>query len=441
MGSLRSKLIQLLRGAYADRTGFEEVYDRLVYEIGLKRKELEEKQGTIVLRSSLSGAAEYKASKELATALSKTYRHNRLAQEAVRRHGGIVVKFVNDGLMVTFPFKGSDSAVQALCAAVEIQKSFVMVNKAIPNEADRIKSQIGIAAGFVIDFSSFSPIGEAITDPQGPVVDMAERLVSITKPSQILTHDTFVNALPGKQDEIAISEPVARRLRGFLQPISVYEVIWDSRPRGISFSPPVFIESGYLTTEFIIDQIRHAKSHVLITGQTNRRFTDDFDFRNLVAEKIEEIPDFILEIVFQNPYSPFKEYAQQETRRRVQDMESLVLENIRKGSRLFRNLVPNVKFFVSDYSMIIPFVKRDSEVFFALPIRSHPEGKKVVGMTGGPYFWTLAESPVARDILLNHLEQQDRVELDLLAIVGDPTTLPNILRAQSTLPDIVTDAS
>lgn len=416
---LGKAITNLFRGPSAEKTGFEEVYDRLVQEIDLKEQKLEENSGTIVLWISLSGATEYKSSRELATALTKVYRHNRIAQQIISNNKGTVIKLLSDGLVATFIFNGSDSALNALLVTLKIQEEFARINRAIPNKDDQIKSQIGITAGFVIDFSSYNPIGEEITDPQGSVVDLAEQLASLAKPDQILTHDIFADALPSSHERFKISNYVQRRLPGFVNPINVFEVIWDNQIRDISFPAPIFIESGYLTSEFINEQIRAAKFRVMITGHTNRRFTNDFDFRNLLAEKIEVNPDFTIEMIFLNPYSAFKIYSQQITRRRMEDIEPLVIDSIYNGCLLFRQLVPNIKFYASEYSMIIPFVQRDEELFFALPIRSHPEGRKFIGMTGGPYFWSQVESPIAQEILQNHFQQNDRVELDIDSICGN----------------------
>lgn len=421
------KLSQLFRGPVADKGGFEEVYDRLAQEIDIRRKALEANKGTIILWMTITDISEYKSSRELPTALAKVYRHHRVAQQVIKEFGGVPIKFLTDGLVATFEFDGTESVLKALNSAIKIQKECAKINITIPNDDDKLKTQIGITAGFVIDFSSYNPTGQIISDPQGIIVDLAQKLSEIAKPEQILTHDKFFNSLPSKIDEVSFSQPTERRIRGFSQPLQVYEINWDNRTRNISFPPPMFFESGYLTSDFINTQLSLAKSKLIITGHTNHRFTDDFDFRNSIAEKIDKNPDFKLSLVFLNPYSSFTEYARQITRRRIENMEHLVIENIYKGSQMYKSLSDNVTFAVSDYSMIIPFTQRDEELFFAVPIRSHPSGKKFVGMTGGPYFRSQTESPIAQEIIQNHYEQSDRIELNLEEISKDISLIKKLI--------------
>ncbi len=134
--------------------------------------------------------------------------HNDIVRQALAAHGGSEIKHTGDGIMASYP-----SASSALDSAVQIQRSFVKRNEEDPDEEIRVR--IGINAG--------EPVREQ-DDLFGTAVQLARRICDQAEPGQILASNVVRELVAGKGFLFADMGETA--LRGFEDPMRVYEVRW-----------------------------------------------------------------------------------------------------------------------------------------------------------------------------------------------------------------------
>jgi class 3 adenylate cyclase len=144
-----------------------------------------------------------------ARAMAVLREHDRIVGEALGQHGGSEVKHTGDGLMAAFP-----SVVGAIQSAVQIQARLA--------EADNnagLRVRIGMAAG--------EPVTER-NDLFGAVVQLAARLCSRAEPGSVLVSSTVHDLALGKG--FVFRKRGRVRLKGFDEPLHVFEVVWQSPP-------------------------------------------------------------------------------------------------------------------------------------------------------------------------------------------------------------------
>jgi adenylate cyclase len=130
--------------------------------------------------------------------------HKELIKPLVHQHGGRIVKFVGDGVLVEFP-----SAVNAVSCAVAIQRMIADANVPI-EESKRILLRIGINVGDVI--------GEG-DDIYGEGVNIAARLETLAEPGGVSISAMVHQSLGNRTDEIFTDtgehqlKNIARRIR------------------------------------------------------------------------------------------------------------------------------------------------------------------------------------------------------------------------------------
>ena len=133
--------------------------------------------------------------------------HERITREALKAHGGSEVKTMGDGFMTSF-----GSATKALECAIAIQRAFAERN----DSADEpIKVRIGLNAG--------EPIAED-EDLFGTTVNMAARICAKAGGGEILAPIVVRELVAGK--EFLISDRGETEMRGFEDPVRLYEVRW-----------------------------------------------------------------------------------------------------------------------------------------------------------------------------------------------------------------------
>jgi class 3 adenylate cyclase len=137
--------------------------------------------------------------------------HERIVREALRAHGGTEVKAMGDGFMASF-----SSATRALECAIAMQRAFAAHSDENPEAPIRVR--IGLNAG--------EPIAED-EDLFGTAVNMAARIAEQAKGEVILVSDVVRQLVAGK--EFAFLDRGEVALKGFADPIRLYEVQW--RPR------------------------------------------------------------------------------------------------------------------------------------------------------------------------------------------------------------------
>ena len=136
--------------------------------------------------------------------------HNSIVQDALLTFGGTQVKHTGDGIMASFPT--SSSAVEC---AVTIQRAFEAHNEANPNE--QVFVRIGLNAG--------EPVQEG-DDLFGTAVQMASRVCAAAQPGEVLTSDVVRQLVAGKG--FLFADRGEAVLRGFEDPVRVYEVRWQN---------------------------------------------------------------------------------------------------------------------------------------------------------------------------------------------------------------------
>ncbi|MCH8816026.1 MAG: alpha/beta fold hydrolase [Chloroflexi bacterium] len=138
--------------------------------------------------------------------------HERMVREALKAHGGSEVKTMGDGFMASF-----GSATKALKCAIAIQSVFAERNE---SAEEPIKVRIGLNAGEPI--AEDDPGGHS--DLYGTAVNMAARIAAKAEGGQILVPVVVRELVAGK--EFLFADCGDTELRGFEDPVRVYEVRW-----------------------------------------------------------------------------------------------------------------------------------------------------------------------------------------------------------------------
>jgi adenylate cyclase len=136
-------------------------------------------------------------------------RRKQAAEPAIARHGGRIVKLMGDGALVEF-----SSAVEAVAAAIDIQRDMAERNAVLPDD-ERIEFRIGINLGDIV----IEPDGEIYGDG----VNIAARIEGLAEPGGIALARNIKNQLRGKLD-VAIAPLGAQRLKNIDEPVEVWRV-------------------------------------------------------------------------------------------------------------------------------------------------------------------------------------------------------------------------
>jgi class 3 adenylate cyclase len=134
--------------------------------------------------------------------------HELIAREALAAHGGTEVKSMGDGFMAWFP-----SAQRAVECAIALQRSFALHND---SSAEPLSVRVGVNAG--------EPIAEE-DDLFGASVITAARICSQAAGGEILASDVVRQLVAGKG--FAFADRGAVALKGFEEPVRLYEVRWQ----------------------------------------------------------------------------------------------------------------------------------------------------------------------------------------------------------------------
>lgn len=133
--------------------------------------------------------------------------HDAIVRRCLSRSGGREVKHTGDGIMAAL-----NSAAGAVECAAAIQAEFKRYNE---GNHEPIHIRIGIDCGEPVEDSR---------DLFGSAVQLAARLCAIALPDQILVSENIREEHGGSFAKLR-----ARRLKGFSQPVPLYEWIWDQR--------------------------------------------------------------------------------------------------------------------------------------------------------------------------------------------------------------------
>jgi class 3 adenylate cyclase len=136
--------------------------------------------------------------------------HNTIVREALRSHGGSEIKHTGDGIMAAFP-----SGARAIGCAIAMQRGCDA--HAVEHPTAPLRMRIGLNAG--------EPVAED-HDLFGAAVQLAARVCASAGPGQILVSDVVRQLSAGKRFLWSDMGHVA--LRGFDDPVRLYEVKWRS---------------------------------------------------------------------------------------------------------------------------------------------------------------------------------------------------------------------
>lgn len=138
------------------------------------------------------------------------HQHNEIIRRALNENGGSEVKHTGDGVMASF-----GKASSALNCAAAIQRAFEERNEQHPEQ--RVRVRIGLNAG--------EPVAED-GDLFGTSIQLAARICARAEPGQVLAANVVRELAAGKQFLFADHGDVV--LRGFEDPVRLYEVSWRS---------------------------------------------------------------------------------------------------------------------------------------------------------------------------------------------------------------------
>ena len=139
--------------------------------------------------------------------------HDRIVREALRARGGSETKHTGDGIMASFP-----SASRAIEASIAIQQAVARHNNT--GDGPPLGVRIGLNAG--------EPVAED-RDLFGTAVQLARRVCDHAAPGQILVPEGVRYLVAGKGYLFADQGIVS--LKGFEDPLRLYEVLWRERER------------------------------------------------------------------------------------------------------------------------------------------------------------------------------------------------------------------
>ena len=152
-------------------------------------------------------------------------RYFSMVSEIIFRHGGTLDKYIGDGLMAMFgaPYATALDAVQAVRAAVEMQRAMIPFNEKL--KADNLPA-ISIGIGINTGQAIVGYIGsETRLDYTaiGDTINTAARLESISAPGQIIISENTMQAL----DESFTLKPLGtEKLKGKNENLRIAEVVW-----------------------------------------------------------------------------------------------------------------------------------------------------------------------------------------------------------------------
>jgi len=132
--------------------------------------------------------------------------HDAMVRRSLDDNKGRVVKHTGDGIMASF-----DDVYAAVKSSTAIQQSFERFNSA---SDEKLKVKIGIDVG--------EPVADS-NDLFGTTVQMAARLCQSAEPESIFISKAVRD---GIHDRFDIRDIGSRHLKGFADPVLLYEVQW-----------------------------------------------------------------------------------------------------------------------------------------------------------------------------------------------------------------------
>ena len=145
--------------------------------------------------------------------------HDAIVRRQTEAHGGVEVKAMGDGFMLTFA-----SALGAVASAVAVQRELEAYN----NERSALDTGSDEAARFMLAVRIGLGVGEPMRENEdlfGMSVIEASRISAQAQGGQILTSE-IVRALVAGTGEFSFKEAGTFELKGFSGDRVLYEVLW-----------------------------------------------------------------------------------------------------------------------------------------------------------------------------------------------------------------------
>ena len=165
----------------------------------------------------------------------------------IQKHGGVIHKFVGDGIMAVFgdPLAYSDHAARALRAAVDMQRAMAQLRDSAQAEGRQpLHMRIGVHTGPLVagDIGSEQFLEYTVI---GATVSTASRLEGLNKEfgTEIMISEATRDAVAGvgaasAPNQFAITPLGPAEIRGVPEPMQVFSVASTDNNRQASDSPP-----------------------------------------------------------------------------------------------------------------------------------------------------------------------------------------------------------
>jgi class 3 adenylate cyclase len=141
---------------------------------------------------------------------------------------GTIDKFIGDSVMAYFgaPVPNPDHAVDAVSAAIDIERAVAARNQRLGEGGQRVEVGIGIHTGVVVVGTIGSDLRTDFT-AVGDAVNVAHRLEKLARPGEILVSEAVQRRVRGT---VELRFEGERQLSGRKEPVHVYSVDRSSPP-------------------------------------------------------------------------------------------------------------------------------------------------------------------------------------------------------------------
>lgn len=180
-----------------------------------------ERRLAAILVADVVGFSRLMEADEAGTLTALKGRRKSVLEPQVAKHGGRIIKFMGDGVLVEF-----NSAVNAVSCAVALQGDMTAANAADPQGA-QIALRIGINLGDVIVEGN---------DLYGDGINIAARLQALAKPGGICISDIVHRQVRGKIDQ-AFDDLGEQQLKNMAEPVRLFHTP-SSEAAGLRQSGP-----------------------------------------------------------------------------------------------------------------------------------------------------------------------------------------------------------
>jgi adenylate cyclase len=150
--------------------------------------------------------------------------------EVIKRHDGVVDKFIGDSIMALFgvPKRRPDDLQRALVCSVEMQQAMAALNRRSEQRCEpRLYAGIAINTGQVMAGSFGSRLHSEYT-VVGDAVNLASRIESFSLRGQVLLSESSCKAARHLIETGNVNQV---RVKGIEEPISLYELLSVNAPR------------------------------------------------------------------------------------------------------------------------------------------------------------------------------------------------------------------